>query len=94
MSFKIYRTAKVRVSDVSKLLQVSRVTASMWFNDHSQPHRLIEKRVEKLTLAVTAAVSAGDLPVSDDVPRAERFSKIKQVITAHLKKLSLGSIDE
>ena len=36
--------AKLRPDDLAKLLKVSRVTVSLWFNGHTKPHHLLSKR--------------------------------------------------
>lgn len=92
--FHVYKKAGVRPSDVATLLSVTRVTVSHWFNDHSQPHRILEKRVARLHKAVAEAVKLGKLPVSRDVPRSDRFSTIKRIIEETLHTLKLGSIDD
>jgi hypothetical protein len=94
MSFKECRKVGVRPSDVAKLLQVSRVAASLWFNGHSDPHRLIAKRVHRLFQAVTSASTAGDLPLPHDTPRAKRYELFEKVILHHLGKLKLAPLTE
>lgn len=92
--FHTYKKLGVRPSDVSNLLAVSRVTASLWFNDHAEPHRLIEKRVDRLHAAVASAAKLGHLPISNDVPRESRYAKLKQTIEEHLELLGLASIED
>jgi predicted transcriptional regulator len=81
-------------SNVAKLLNVSRVAVSLWVNGHSAPHKLIERRVERLLTAVHSAVNKGDLPLSDDVPRKNRHAEIAKIIHRHVDKLQLGSVGE
>lgn len=92
--FDILETAGLKPSNVAKLLNVSRVAVSLWMNGHSEPHRLIQRRVDRLLSAVKAAVKAGDLPLSDDVPRKNRHAEIAKVIHRHADKMQLGSIAE
>jgi predicted transcriptional regulator len=92
--FEIIKTAKLTPSNVAKLLNVSRVAVSLWVNGHSAPHKLIERRVERLLTAVEAAVNRGDLPISEDVPRKNRHAEIAKIIHRHAEKLQLGSISE
>ena len=84
----MFETAKrvgIRPHDVAKMLDLNRVTVSMWFNGHSLPHRLLEKRVARLLDAVELAVQAGDLPGPPDLDRKERSLYAKRVLTDHLK---------
>lgn len=89
-----FKKAGLKPSNVSKLLNVSRVAVSLWFNEHSAPHHLIARRVERLTTAVQSALKAGDLPLSEDVPRQNRHAEIAKVIHRHVEKLQLGSVGE
>ena len=93
MNFSALKTAGLRPSDVAKLLRISRVAASLWFNGHSQPHRLIEMRVHRLDDAVRSALHSGDLPVSRDVPKAERYDAVAAAVHKHLQLLGLAAID-
>lgn len=92
--FEIIGTAGMTPSNVAKLLNVSRVAVSLWVNGHSDPHRLIQRRVDRLLAAVKAAVKAGDLPLSDDVPRRNRHAEIAKVIHRHVEKMQLGPIGD
>lgn len=94
ITFSVCIAAGVRPSDIARLLRISRVAASLWINGHSQPHRFIEKRVQRMLSAVSSALSSGDLPISRDVPRGERYDATVAVITKHLNGLGLASIDE
>lgn len=93
INFDTFKRAELRPSDVAKLLSVSRVAASLWFNGHSQPHHLIVKRVDRLQQAVASALLSKELPVSKDVPRAKRSDEIHSVISLHLSKLGLAPIE-
>lgn len=81
-------------SNVAKLLNVSRVAVSLWINGHSAPHRLIDRRVNRLLAAVQSAVQAGDLPLSDDVPRKNRHAEIATIVHRHVEQLQLGPVGE
>lgn len=67
-------------SDIAKLLSVSRVTASMWFNGHTQPHRLLEERVEEMRQRIRTALDAGDLPIPHHVTRRERSLYLRRAL--------------
>lgn len=90
----VFKKAGLAPSNVAKLLNLTRVTVSLWFNGHSVPHHLIERRVERLKAAVQSALKAGDLPLSDDVPRRNRHAEIAKVIHRHVDKMQLGSVGE
>lgn len=93
MNFATIKAGGLRPSDVAKLLRISRVAVSLWFNGHSQPHRLIEMRVHRLEDAVRSALQSGDLPISRDVPRDERYEAKAAAVHKHLQQLGLAAID-
>lgn len=80
--------AKLGPSDFSKLATVSRVTVSLWFNGHANPHALLAKKVQRLVDAVEMAVKDGDLPVPHDVERRKRGLYIKNAVMKQLKRLA------
>ena len=82
--FEIAKEARLQPHDLAKLLKVSRITVSMWFNGHSNPHRLLESRVVKLLDGIRRAMDAGELPVPHDVTRRERGHYIQKVLEKHL----------
>lgn len=86
--FEVAKEAKLTPNDVAKLMRVSRVTASLWFNRHNQPHHLIRARVERLLGAVKAGLEAGDFPVPYGTPRRERYLYIQKTIQKHLPEES------
>lgn len=71
-----FKDAKLLPHEVAKALGINRVTVSMWYNGHTSPHRLHADKVQNLVDAVRAAVDSGDLPVSHDIPRRERWHYI------------------
>lgn len=82
--FENAKAARLRPDDVAKLLKVSRVTVSLWFNGHTRPHRLLADRVERVLGAVQAAMDSGDFPVPHDITRRERGLFIQNTINKHL----------
>jgi DNA-binding XRE family transcriptional regulator len=82
--FEIAKEARLQPHDLAKLLEVSRITVSMWFNGHSKPHRLLADRVEKLLDAIRQSVDAGELPVPHDVSRRERGHYIQKTVGKRL----------
>jgi transcriptional regulator with XRE-family HTH domain len=86
ISFVVVRdVAKLRPDDVAKLLKINRVTVSQWFNGHTQPHRLLTDRVNKLLDAVALGVEAGELPVPHEISRRERGLYINKVVAPRLQ---------
>lgn len=82
--FDIAKEAKLRPSDVARLLDLNRVTVSLWFNGHHRPHKLLISKVEKLLDGIKLAYEAGDLPVSSDLEGAERHTAIQRTLVKHL----------
>lgn len=80
IDFSTLHLARLTPIDVARALGVTRVTASMWLNKHTQPHSLIRERVEKFLDAVYRAVEAGQLPVPHRVTRRERRRYIQDVL--------------
>jgi hypothetical protein len=82
------KKARVRVRDMASLMQVSRVTVSLWFNGHAQPHRLLLGRAKKILSAVDSALEAGDLPVAEDTTRKEQTIYVNKMVARHLRRLA------
>jgi hypothetical protein len=78
------REARLTPNDFAKMLKVSRVTASCWFNNRSNPHHLIRTRVNRVLAAVNAAMESGDFPVPYEVPKRERYLYVSKTISKHL----------
>lgn len=82
--FDVAKEARMTPNDIAKLLRVSRVTASLWFNKHNNPHHLIRNRVERLLAAIKAGMDAGDFPIPHGIPRRERHLYVQRVIQKHI----------
>lgn len=82
--FDVVKEAKLKPVDVAKLLNVSRITVSLWLNGHKKPHHLLRHRVDMFLEAVQMAVDAGSLPVSTDTKRADRYDRVKRTIEREL----------
>ena len=82
--FDIAKEAGLGPSDLSKLLKVARVTASLWLNGHANPHHLLRTKVTRLLDGVGRAVEAGELPAPVDLRRGERTAYIERTIVKHL----------
>ena len=84
--FQTVRDAGLMPHEVARIIKVSRVTASMWLNGHTKPHRLLADKVAKFLDAVSSAVDAGDLPVPPDLKRKERAEYLTKTLVKHLSK--------
>lgn len=89
-----FKKAGLSPGYVARLLNISRVSASFWFNEHSRPHKLIARRVDRLIKAIESALNIGDLPLPEDYPRREKFAEISRIIYKHLAQLNLDSISD
>lgn len=78
--------AGLRPGEVALLMNVSRVTASLWMNYHTAPHHLIQDRVDEFLRVVEAALAAGDLPLSPDIRQRERREHLRRVFASHAKE--------
>lgn len=84
MNFEVAKQARLRPSDIAKLLRISRITVSLWFNGHTQPHHFHSARVQRLLDAIQSAMDAGDLPVPLGVSRKDRALVIERAVKKHL----------
>lgn len=82
--FEIAKEARLKPHEIAKLLKVSRITVSMWFNGHSKPHRMIADKVERLLDSIASAMETGELPVPHDISRRERGHYIQKVLGKRL----------
>lgn len=82
-----FKRAGLYPSDISRMLGISRVAVSLWFNGHSRPHKLLRDRVERLHKAVLGALEENSLPISSDYAKKERHGKVRDVIERHLANL-------
>lgn len=55
-------SAGLKPRHVAKILDISRVTASQWLNNHTKPHPLLRSKVKLLLESVEQAVDAKTLP--------------------------------
>lgn len=79
------KRAKLRVTEVARLLHVSRPTASNWFNGVHEPHAMIRGKLNKLLDAIGAALEAGELPVPPTViGKDARWDYINKVLVKYL----------
>lgn len=87
LDLDLFKRAGIKPVHLVRLLQVSRVSASRWFNGHSEPSPLVLRMLTKLNAALEAALAAGDLPVHSGIPRDEVNGKILSVVRGHLRSL-------
>lgn len=92
--FDILKKAHVLPADIARILNINRVTASNWVNGHSEPHSLLQRRVDRILTAVAHAIKVGTLPVSEDVPRRNRHAEVAKAIRRAAEALKLGSVSE
>lgn len=78
---EVVKQAGIGPAELSALLNVSRVTASLWLNGRARPHYLLEERVNALLEAVEGALAAQELPLSSDIPRRERKWHLRRVLS-------------
>lgn len=86
--FAVAKEARLRPGDMAKLMRVSRVTASLWFNGHSHPHHLLAPRAKRVLAAIDAAMQGGEFPVPYDTSRRERGLYVSGVVTRYVKLLA------
>lgn len=83
VDFTVVADAGLRPADLSKLLDVGRVTCSRWLHGHKQPHHLHVDKVVATVDAIKRASDAGAFPVPAHVTRPEREDYIAKVVAEH-----------
>ncbi len=83
--FDVAKKARLLPSDVAKLMRVSRITASQWFNNRARPHHLLLPRVTALLKAIEGAYDDGKLPVPHDIVQRERAMYLRNTLTHYIK---------
>jgi DNA-binding XRE family transcriptional regulator len=79
--------AKLRATEVAKLLGVSKQAVSTWYAGKREPHNQVEARMSRLVDAVNAGVQSGDFPVPATVEYSERWNYINRTIVKHHRAL-------
>ena len=74
----VFERAGMRPGDIAHILNLSRIAVSRWYNAHTQPHRLIQDKLDDLTRKVEDLLSAGRLPLRG-VTRSEIKAKLKSM---------------
>lgn len=85
--FEPAKEAGISPSELSRLLQVSRVTASLWLNGHARPHHLHEHKIQRVLLAIRRATKKGKLPLSPDIHRTERDYQLSRAVLEALEEI-------
>jgi hypothetical protein len=83
IDFSVCGQAGIGASDLSRLADVSRTTASLWLNDHAGPHVLHYTRIAALVDCIRTAVAAGALPIPADTMRRDRENVILNILIDH-----------
>lgn len=78
--FEIVHEAKLLPHELARLLNVSRISTSLWLNGHRKPHRILADRVEALLDRIRVAVENDDLPLSPDIKRQARAKCIDDIL--------------
>lgn len=76
-----FREARLASRHIARLLGVSRVTASLWLNGHSNPHVLLHEKVMQLAEAVSKMTDEGKLPIPFGVSKSEEVKYIDAIIS-------------
>jgi hypothetical protein len=80
IDFSVFEKAGVRPRHLSKVLTVSRVTASNWLNGKSVPHTMIHDKVADVYARVAELIDSGDLPLPQNYPSNEVNPKILSLL--------------
>jgi len=81
MDFSVVKKAGLYQHEFGDLCGVSRVTVNLWVRTPTKPHPLIRNKVKDILSGLQSAVSAGALPIPNNVPKKNRMEKIRQVVT-------------
>jgi hypothetical protein len=79
----MFDTAKevgVKPVDIARLLNIHRVTVSLWLNGRAVPHHLILRRVKLLLDAIRVAKDTGQLPLPVETKRKDRYEALVAVL--------------
>ena len=88
------KDAELGPTEVARLLNISRVTVSLWMNEHNRPHSLISSRVQLLLDVLRQARQEGLLPMPNDLSRRERRDALEAIVDGVLELWELGEIEE
>jgi hypothetical protein len=80
MDLSAFTRAGLKRKEIAEIVGVSATSAGLWMLGHRAPHYLLEPTLKPIVSAVSAAVAAGELPISAKIPRDERLPLIKEII--------------
>jgi hypothetical protein len=83
MDFSPFIKAGLLQREVGTLVGVCRATVNRWLVGATNPHHLISNHVLTVLGRVEAAVDEGELPLSPDLPKAERLARLEQVLSEY-----------
>lgn len=82
MDFSIITKAGITKSEFAKLMRTSRTTVHSWLNGGGI-HAMIQGRLRRTLALLVVAQAAGDLPISNAVPRKDRVQAIAKILKHH-----------
>lgn len=85
--------AGVKPRHISRLMGVSRVTASNWVRGVTQPHSLVEAKAGVMKAAISLALEDGKLPVSDKLPPDERSVRTVSTVKKYMDRIKTLDAD-
>lgn len=85
LNFETAVEAGLKPRHVTRLLNVSRVTASNWLRGVTQPHPFIQEKAQELLDAVSAALEDGALPVPHQMPPDEKSVKTLSIVRYYME---------
>lgn len=88
MDLSPFTRAGLKRKEIGEIVGVSSTTAGLWMLGKRDPHYLLEPKVSDILLAIDLAVRASELPLSSQVPRAERLKKIQRVVERYNTKVT------
>lgn len=84
-NFENVVTAGIKPRHVTRLVGVSRVTASNWLRGVTQPHHFVGPKAQALIDAVDSAIEAGELPVPHQLPPDEQSVRTVSVVRKYME---------
>lgn len=73
--FEKAKAAGLTPQHIADFVNVTRVTASGWFNGHQKPHTILADRIEAFNTALDAALARGALPLPAHVSKCTRVNR-------------------
>lgn len=89
--FSPLKQAGITPGIAAKMMGISRVTASQWFNGHVQPHSLLKARVTNFTRMVQSALDQKLLPLPSYPGRKNLMSAISEALVSANKPAAVDA---